>query len=121
MENKKILIIDDEPDLVKTLQIRLETAGYTIITAYEGHTGLKKAREEKPDLIILDIMLPGMNGYETCDKLKSDPLTHKIPVIILTSKNMGDDLEQAFEKKADWFMVKPFDSGYLLKIVKKII
>lgn len=121
MKKKKILVVDDEPDMVKALQIRLEQAGYQVITAYEGESGLDKTREEKPDLVILDIMMPVMDGFQVCEKIKSDPSIKGIPVIMLTAKTMGDDFDKAMEKKADWYITKPFDDKHLLRRIKGLL
>jgi len=118
---KKILIIDDEAEVVKVLQICLEQHGYKVITGYNGESGLKKAKDEVPDLVILDIMLPDMDGYQVCERLKSDPSTKDIPVIMLTVKSMGEDIEKALEKKADWYIVKPYDEKYLLKKIDYLL
>lgn len=121
LENNRILIIDDEPELIKTLQIRLEAEGYQVLTAYDGIAGLKKAEEEDPDLLILDVVMPGMDGYAVCERMKASPRTRNIPVIMLTAQSMGDDIEKGFEKKADWYMVKPYDNKKLLQIIKKFL
>jgi len=81
----KILVVDDQPDNVFLLQDRLEHEGYEVITAYEGETGLKKAKEELPDLILLDIMMPGLSGFEVCKEIVNDKNTRDIPVILLTA------------------------------------
>lgn len=121
MEKKKILVIDDEPGIVKVLQIRLEQAGYKVVSAYDGESGLLKMKEEKPDLIVLDIMMPGMDGYQVCEEIKTDPSTENIPVIILTAKNMGDDFDMAMEKRADWYITKPYNDEHLLKRIDGLI
>ena len=91
MGKKTILIVDDEPELVKALQIRFEEEGFRVITAYDGSNGLEKTRTEKPDLVILDIVMPVMDGYQVCETIKNDPATKNIPVVMLTAKSMGDD------------------------------
>jgi len=118
---KKILVIDDEPEVIKILQIRLERDKFQVITANNGKTALQKIKLEIPDLIILDIMMPGMDGYQVCEKIKSDPSTGDIPIIMLTAKNMGEDLEMALEKKADWYVIKPYEYKYLLKKINQLI
>ncbi len=122
MENKrKILLIDDSPTIVKMLEIILEEEGFEAVSANDGISGIKIAEDEKPDLIILDIMLPGMDGYEVCEKIKINQDTKNIPVIMLTGKDMGDDFDKAMEKKADWYIVKPYDAAHLLKVINKLI
>jgi len=120
-EKRKVLIVDDNEQAVEMLQIILEEEGYDIISAYVGEIGLKKASEEKPDIVILDIGLPGMDGYQVCEKIKSDPATAEIPVIMLTGIDMVDDFERAMEKKADWYIVKPYNVDHLLRTMEKLI
>lgn len=120
-DKKKILIVDDNPQSVEMLQIILEDEGFAVITAYVGEIGLKKATEEKPDILILDIMLPGMDGYQVCEAVKNNPDTGNIPIIMLTGKDMGDDFEKAMEKRADWYVVKPYNIEHLLGVIRKLI
>src|SRR3989338_304546 len=89
--SKKILIVDDEVDLVETLTFRLEAAGYTVVKAYNGQEGLEKAREENPDLILLDVMMPKMDGYTLCRLLKFDVKFRGTPVIMLTARGQDSD------------------------------
>lgn len=118
---KKLLLIDDNIQTIEMLQIILEDEGYEVITAYVGEDGLKKTAEEKPDLVILDVMLPGMNGYQVCEKIKNNPDTKDIPVIMLTGRDTGNDFDKAMEKKADWYVVKPYNIEHLLGVMKKLI
>lgn len=120
-ENKKVLIIDDNPTLATTLQMILELKGFTIITASDGIAGLNKVMEEMPDIIILDIMLPGMDGYQVCEKVKANPNTKDIPVIMLTGKDTGEDFDKALEKKADWYIVKPYNIDHLMSVFDKLL
>ncbi|MBN1621229.1 MAG: response regulator [Endomicrobiales bacterium] len=118
---KKILVIDDEYDILRVIEEMLKKEGYTVITATNGQDGYKKFQQERPDLVISDIMMPIMDGYQVCEKIKGNPDTKDIPVIILTVKSMGEDVDKALELKADWYITKPFDSKYLLKRVKDFI
>src|SRR3989339_345444 len=93
MPDKKILVVDDEPDVVKLLKVRLEASGYAVIEAYDGQEGLDKAHNEMPDLIILDLMLPKLNGYQVCRMLKFDEDYKNIPIIILTGRDGEVDRE----------------------------
>src|SRR3989338_1841917 len=90
--NKKILVIDDEPEMTELLKSRLESQSYEIITAHDGEEGLEKARYEKPDLIILDVLMPKMDGYTFVRELKVEEATKGIPVIVLTAKRRMQDL-----------------------------
>lgn len=116
---KKILIVDDEPQMVDMLSMRLETSGYDIITAADGQAGLDKARKEKPDLIILDLMLPKMDGYKVCGLLKKDARFARIPIVIFTAKAQKEDMDIGKEVGADAYITKPFDAQALtLKIAE---
>lgn len=114
MAKKKILIIDDERELVETLLFRMESASYEAIAAYDGEEGLAKARREKPDLILLDVMMPKMNGYQVCWELKNDVTTKAIPVIMLTVKDQDDDQFWGKDMGADDYFTKPFEAALLM-------
>ncbi|MFW6173433.1 MAG: response regulator [Elusimicrobiota bacterium] len=119
--NKKILIIDDNPSTVETLKMILETEGYETAGAYNGEVGVKKAISLHPDLIMLDLMLPDIDGYKVCEKIKNNPEIKDIPVVILTGKDKGDDFDRAMEKDADWYIVKPYKVEHLLKVFRRLI
>jgi DNA-binding response OmpR family regulator len=121
MSKGKVLIVEDDPQTVKLIKFVLEKEHYSTICAKDGEEGLRMARERRPDLIILDLMLPEMDGYQVCETLKSDSNTKEIPVIVLTALDTGADFEKALEKKADWYITKPFDSQHLLKRVNYLI
>ena len=109
---EKILVVDDERVIVNTLKISLESDNYKVVEAYTGDGAIRKARSEVPDLILLDIMLPDMTGYEICNKLRKDPLTRSIPIIMLTG--MGETGRIAgLELGANEYITKPFDLNEL--------
>lgn len=110
----KILVIDDHPHIVEVLKRRLEAAGLQVISASDGIDGLQLAREQKPDLIILDIMLPKMNGYKLCRLLKYDARFKDIPIFMLTSRGKKMDEQTGRSTGADEYFVKPYDSQHLL-------
>jgi two-component system, OmpR family, alkaline phosphatase synthesis response regulator PhoP len=118
---KKILIVDDQEDIVKLLEMRLSTSGYDFISAEDGEAGLKLARSEKPDLIIMDIMMPKMDGYKVCGLLKNDARFAHIPVILFTAKALDEDRRIGEEVKADAFIVKPYNAQILIEKVKELI
>lgn len=111
---KKILVVDDEPEIVQILKMRLEANGYEVITACDGQEGLGKAKEESPDLILLDLMMPEMDGMKVNAKLKDDSITADIPVIFLTAKNTTADKVEGFQAGIEDYVTKPFDSKELL-------
>lgn len=118
---KKILVVDDEKDLVETLSFRLESAGYQVVTAGDGQEGLEKAREEKPDIILLDVMMPKMDGYQVCRMLKFDEEFKDTPVIMLTARGQDQDRETGKNVGANDYVTKPFEAKDLLEKIGKLI
>lgn len=116
---KKILVVDDEPDVVDLLGVRLVNEGYDVIKASNGKIGIEQAKTEKPDLIILDIMMPEMDGYTAIKILKEDDNTRKIPVIILTCKEKMNDLFNT-EGIID-YIIKPYKKEKLFQSIKKAL
>jgi DNA-binding response OmpR family regulator len=121
MKNKRILVIDDEMDFVKMLRARLQIEGYEVLTAEDGTKGIQIARKERPDVIILDIMMPGMDGHMVCDTIKKSTLTWSIPIIYLTAKTSQADEVLAMEKGAKYYLTKPYNPGVLLEMVRSAI
>lgn len=118
---KKILVIDDLPENVFMLQDRLEHEGYEVITAYNGATGIEKAINESPDLILLDVMMPDITGFEVCKKLVNDPQTKDIPIILVTAKSGAEDTKEGLEAGAFDYIKKPFNRVELLARVKSAL
>ena len=114
---KRILIIDDDPDLAEALQIRLDLQGFECMVALDGKKGLELARTEKPDLIILDILLPGLDGLQICRLLKFDKEYKQIPIVILSAKADYSDRSMGKEVGADYYMTKPFKMKHLVATV----
>jgi len=119
--SKKILIIDDNPDVVKVVGIRLKMNGYEVITAGDGVEGFEKGKQENPDLILLDVNMPNMDGFETLTKLKEDTQTASIPIIMLTAQQQIDDLNKASNLGAVDYIVKPFNNRTLLEKIYKVL
>lgn len=117
----KVLIVDDEPDFVELLQLRLESEGYEVITAAEGKEGLEKAREVNPDVILLDVMMPKMDGYQVCRFLKFDEAYHNIPIIMLTARGQERDKAVGRDVGADAYITKPFENEELLVKMKELL
>jgi DNA-binding response OmpR family regulator len=109
MSKHKIMVIDDEPDIVKLVKISLEMANFEVIEAFSGKEALEKVQKVVPDLFLLDIMMPEMNGYEVCQILKSQERTRAVPVVMLTAKGQKGDAEQGLKVGADDYIIKPFD------------
>lgn len=118
---KKILIVDDESDLVETLTFRLEASGYDIVSAHDGQEGLEKARSEKPDLILLDVMMPKVNGFQVCRELKNDEKTKGIKIVILTAKSQESDKFWGKNVGADGYISKPFEASELLAKIEELL
>lgn len=119
---KKILFVEDEKIVTKMVVTRLEASGYEVDTASDGETGLQKARTTKPDLVLLDIMLPKMDGDRVCAMLKRDERYNQIPILMFTAKVSAEDKRIAIEEcGADDYVTKPFDPELLLRKIKKFL
>ena len=111
---KKILVVDDQPDNVFILQDRLKRAGFEVIAAYEGETGIQKTIEEKPDLILLDIMMPDISGFDVCRRLVANEETKNIPIILVTALTDAEDIKEGFDAGAFDYIKKPFNRDEML-------
>ena len=119
--NKTVLIVDDEKDIVELLAYNLEREGYQIAKAYDGHQALQYIRENKPSLVILDLMLPGLNGFEICRMIRKKPDTEGLPIIMLTAKTDSVDKIMGLEIGADDYITKPFNVRELLARVRAVL
>lgn len=119
---KKILIVDDEPDIVKVVGFRLKKEGYLVEIAVDGQQGLEMALAVHPDLILLDVTLPKMNGYEVCKRLKSDEKLKEIPVVFMTASLATGGFAENFPSTgAQGYVFKPFDYQHLLNEIQKFL
>ncbi len=118
---KKILVIDDLPENVFILQDRLENEGYEVLTAYDGNTGVEKARTHLPDLILLDVMMPDITGFEVCKILVNDEKTKHIPIILVTAKAGAEDIKEGLEAGAFDYVKKPFSRVEIIARVKSAL
>ena len=121
MAKGKVLVVDDEIYIVHILDFSLGMEGYEVVTALDGEQALQKAQETKPDLIVLDIMMPKLDGYETCKMLKADEATKNIPVILLSAKGRNVDQKVGFEVGADDYITKPFSPRKLVERINAIL
>ena len=121
MAKGKILVVDDEIYIVHILDFSLGIEGYEVMTALDGEQALAKVSQDKPDLIVLDIMMPKLDGYETCKALKSNPGTKDIPVILLSAKGRNVDQKVGFEVGADDYITKPFSPRKLVERINAIL
>ena len=119
--DKKILVVDDEPDILKVVTFRVKKLEYEVVTATNGQEALDLIQKEEPDLILLDIELPVMNGYEVCQRVKTNEKLKHIPIIFLTASSASKIAEKVKEFNADDYLIKPFDSEELLKKIKNFI
>lgn len=120
-EAPKILLVDDEPSIVKMVGKRLEVEGFQVIVAMDGQDGLQKAQTEQPSLIILDLMLPKLNGYEVCAMLKQDTRYQKIPIMMFTAKAQEKDEKLGMECGANGYLRKPFRAQELLEQIRALL
>ncbi len=118
---KKILIADDRPEVVELVKVTLEGEGYLTIDASDGREALEKIRKEKPDLILLDIVMPKMDGFEVLSELKNDSQTEDTPVIMLTAQGQKLDQEKGKELGATGYIIKPFSPSALLERIEEIL
>lgn len=121
MAAKRILLVDDETQLVEMVKMRLEANDYEVLCAHDGQEALDKARKEKPDLIILDLMLPKIDGYKVCRMLKFDEKYRNIPIILFTARAQETDIKLGKEVGADAYIAKPFDPPSLLEKIKELL
>lgn len=119
MVNQKVLVIDDEQELLSLLKIRLENAGYTVCLASDGREGIRQAKKEFPNAILLDLMMPGMDGFQVCKELKSDKKTSDIPIVALTALGEEESAKKALKLGMQTYIVKPFDSEMLLSALQE--
>ncbi|MFA5260792.1 MAG: response regulator [Candidatus Omnitrophota bacterium] len=119
--NKKVLIVDDEKDMVFGLQMMFEANNFEVVAAFDGQDALNKARQIKPDIIILDLMLPKLDGYRVCRLLKFDEKYQKIPVIMLTARTSAEEKKIGMDVGADAYVVKPFDQQVLMAQVRDLL
>jgi len=118
----KIMVVDDEPDVLEVVKLILESDGYQVVTASSGQEALNIIEKEKPDLVLLDIIMPRMDGWEVFSRIKSNPRTHSIPVIMLTAKDQRiDKLIGLHVVRVDDYITKPFGRAELLERIKRVL
>jgi two-component system, OmpR family, alkaline phosphatase synthesis response regulator PhoP len=121
MSKGKVLVVDDEIYIVHILDFSLGMEGYDVVTALDGEQALEKIKSDKPDLIVLDIMMPKLDGYEVCKTIKSDPATKQIPVILLSAKGRNVDQKMGFDVGADDYITKPFSPRKLVERINQLL
>ncbi|HEV8436940.1 MAG TPA: response regulator [Methylomirabilota bacterium] len=118
MGRTRILIVEDEPHIVLSLEVLLRRAGYETVTAADGEEGLARVRELRPDVVLLDIMMPRRNGYEVCRAIKTDPALSSTPVIMLSAKGQEVEIVKGLELGASGYIAKPFGNAEVLEAVR---
>ena len=121
MAAKRILICDDDPVILRLLEVNLQLEGFNVLLAHHGEEALEIATRENPDLIVLDIMMPRLDGYQTCRRLKEQEGTKDIPVIFLSAKAQASDVELGKSFGVDDYLTKPFDPDDLIEVVNKFV
>ncbi len=117
---KRILICDDDPAILRVLQVNLEVEGYDTLLAHHGEEALEVAKREKPDLVILDIMMPRLDGYQTCERLKADDELKDIPVVFLSAKAQQSDIDKGKSYGVADYLTKPFDPDLLVETIDRL-
>ena len=118
---KRVLICDDDPAILRVLQVNLEVEGYETLLAHHGEEAVEVATAEHPDLVILDIMMPRMDGYQTCNALKANDSTKDIPVVFLSAKAQDADIEKGKSYDVEDYLTKPFDPDTLIEVVERVL
>lgn len=121
MSKKKILIVEDEESLLKLESILLTSKGFSVRGVPNGQAALDAIAQEKPDLVLLDIMLPEVDGFEVCRRIKTDDSTKQIPVVMLTAKKSREDMIRGESVGADWYITKPFKSAMIIETVQRFL
>jgi len=121
VERKKILVVDDDPDILRLVEVVLKRAGFTVSTAKNGMDAINYLQTDVPSLMLLDVAMPGMNGFDVLTKVRSDEKTRTMPIMMLTARSQKEEIVKAIQMGAQNYMVKPFDSKELITRIKKII
>jgi CheY-like chemotaxis protein len=115
----RILVVDDDPVILRLLQVNFRLEGYEVLTASRGDEALRVAKEKRPEVMVLDVMMPGIDGYEVCRRLKEDPDTASAPVIFLSARAQDADRDRGYALGVVAYVTKPFDPGQLVDVVRR--
>lgn len=118
---KQVLVVDDQPHIVRLIQVNLEKEGFTVITAADGEEGMKQARDSRPDLVILDVIMPKKDGFKMLREMKADTSLKETPVIMLTVKAQNADIVEGYREGAELYLPKPFHPKELVSLVKRVL
>jgi DNA-binding response OmpR family regulator len=117
----KVLIVDDEPNIVVALEFLLEREGFTVRKAYDGQQAIAEAQRFVPDIIVLDVMMPGMDGFEVARQIRNNPLLEQTKIVFLTAKGTQRDKETGYANGAEYYLIKPFDNEVFVQTVLEIM
>jgi DNA-binding response OmpR family regulator len=117
----RILIVDDDPVIVRLLQINFRLEGYEVDAASRGEEALRMVQEHRPDVVVLDVMMPGLDGWEVCRQLKANPEVRHVPVIFLSARAQDEDRQRGYSLGVDEYVTKPFDPAHLVEIVDRAL
>jgi two-component system, OmpR family, alkaline phosphatase synthesis response regulator PhoP len=121
MTKPRVLIVDDEPHIVLSLEFLLQRAGYETVSAADGEAGLAMVRQQRPDLVLLDVMMPKRNGFEVCQAIKADPDVRGIPIIMLTAKGQEVEVLKGLDLGASAYVTKPFGNAEILEVIRGVL
>ena len=121
MDPATVLVVDDDPVILRLLEVNFEMEGFTVVRASDGAEGLERAREVLPDVVVLDVMMPRMTGYEVAAAMRSDPQTAEIPILFVTARAQSGDVERGMELGVDDYVTKPFDPLDLIARVNAVL
>jgi DNA-binding response OmpR family regulator len=116
-----ILVVDDDPGVVRVVEINLTQEGYQVRTAGDGEEALASIAQEAPDLVVMDVMMPRLDGFETLKRLKGEPATADIPILMLTARAQDEDVFEGYGTGAQWYLTKPFDPVELRRVVRHLL
>lgn len=117
----KVLVVDDDPTILRLLQVNLEMEGYEVVTASDGSQALQRIRELQPDLVLLDVMMPELDGWQVCEQVRREPDLQHIPVVFLSARAQDADVGRGHEAGADAYITKPFDPLALVELIRDLI
>jgi CheY-like chemotaxis protein len=116
----RILAVDDDPTILRLLQVNLEMEGHEVLTAGDGHEAMAQMREGSPEVVLLDVMMPGLDGWQVCEQIRADPALAHTPVVFLSARAQESDLARGAEVGADAYVTKPFDPLALVELVERL-
>lgn len=121
MAGQRVLVVDDDPVILRLLEVNFEMEGYEVLSATDGEEAVRRALEERPDLMVCDIMMPNVNGLEVVERLRADERTRSMPIVLLSAKAQANEIQKGLEVGADEYLTKPFDPLELVERVQALL